>query len=133
MKSRMFAVMLSCFVMLIMCESRSVADSLLLEVNRAQCSSIVDEIILENDKQQESSASPGYGCLGAFQGCLFGFSLTASEGTSKWVPLAAMILGVSVGSYLGYTAEGKLEKGALIAGAVIAVPVVFFAIGGIGN
>ncbi|MBM3234943.1 hypothetical protein FJZ31_01460 [Candidatus Poribacteria bacterium] len=93
---------------------------------------------LKGDDSQVNIVSPGYGCLGAYQWCIFGFAIwffgrlesgaldNIPEEAEEIIFIGGPILGAVIGGYLGLKADKAWKKGCLIGGAVIATSVALY-------
>ena len=92
---------------------------------------------LKGDDSQVNIASLGYGCLGAYQGCIFGSAIwfldleldaldNIPEEAEAIIFIGGPILGAVIGGYLGLKADKAWKKGCLIGGAVIATGVALY-------
>ena len=105
----------------------------------------LQENAAEPEYEKAEMPSVGYGCLGAYQGCVFGFFLGAfataalSEKPKDWeewgagmdriltVGIGSSIAGAVMGAMMGSRANTRTQKTCLTAGAILAtVPVLLF-------
>jgi len=100
---------------------------------------------LEAGIPQLATASLGYGCLGAYQGCILGFSASfftmffafaedlRNENLMTGIVVGGTVLGTALGGVLGPKADKTWEKGCLIGGAVIATGIALYTLHWIGK
>ena len=62
----------------------------------------------------------GYGCLGVYQGYIFGFIAGVMDLQNRPFRIAAVFSGIAIGGFLGSRADEPWEKNLAIGGAVAA-------------
>ena len=72
------------------------------------------------DMMSISNASLGYGCLGVYQGYIFGFIAGVMDLQNRPFRIAAVFSGIAIGGFLGSRADEPWEKNLAIGGAVAA-------------